>query len=167
MEANNLHELFVMLLKDVYDAENQLVEALPKLADAATDTKLKQGFQMHLDQTQEHVARLEQIAESLNITLSGKTCKGMQGLIEEGEEIMSRGSAPELLDAELIAAGQKAEHYEIATYGTLVEWGKLMKHNDAVDLLEKTLQEEKETDDKLTEMAKTVNKAAYEFASED
>ena len=153
---NELQELFIDELADVYSAEQQLLKALPKMAKAANSTELQEAFESHLEETQEHVSRLEQIFKSLGETLKRKKCKAMEGLVEEGEEIMEEFEDSAALDAALIAAAQKVEHYEIASYGTLRTWAELLDHQDAVSLLEETLEEEKAADEKLTGVAESV-----------
>jgi len=153
---NDLHELFLDELADVYSAEQQLTKALPKLAKTAESEELREAFEQHLEETEEHVSRLEQVAKQLGESLKRKTCKAMKGLVEEGEEIMKEQKDSSALDAALIAAAQKVEHYEIASYGTLVAWAEQMGHDEAVDLLEETLEEEKTADDKLTSIAESI-----------
>jgi len=155
MAAETLHDAFEEELKDVLSAEKQLLKALPKMAKAATHEDLKAGFEEHLEQTKGHVERLEKIFELLDKTPRAKKCKAMEGLIEEGSELMEEDAAPEVLDAMLIAAAQKVEHYEIATYGTLVTWARQLEMEEAASLLQETLDEEKETDIKLTQLAET------------
>ena len=156
-----LHDLFIHELKDIYSAEKQLVKALPKMAKAASSEKLREGIKEHLEQTEEQVERLEQIFESLDATARGIKCAAMEGLIKEGSEVMHEDAEPAVKDAALIAAAQKVEHYEIAAYGTLVTFASLMGHDEAQRLLETTLEEEKETDRKLTELAESeINVAA-------
>jgi ferritin-like metal-binding protein YciE len=159
MSAENLQELFVEELRDVYDAEKQLTKALPKMAKAAESGELRAAFEEHLDITRMQVNRLEEVFRSLGLTARGKTCDGMKGLIEEGSSHMEEldGST---LDAALIGAAQKVEHYEIATYGTLATWAELLGHQDAKDLLGQTLEEEKEADEKLTAIAGSINPEA-------
>ena len=159
MSAENLQELFVEELRDVYDAEKQLTKALPKMAKAAESGELRAAFEEHLDITRMQVNRLEEVFRSLGLTARGKTCDGMKGLIEEGSSHMEEldGST---LDAALIGAAQKVEHYEIATYGTLATWAELLGHQDAKDLLGQTLEEEKEADEKLTSIAGSINPEA-------
>jgi ferritin-like metal-binding protein YciE len=157
MKQNALRGLYVDELKDLYSAETQLVKALPKMAKAATSPHLKAGFEKHLRQTQEHVTRLERIFNALGESPKGKTCKGMKGLIEEGKEMIEEDPGDEELDAGLIAAAQRVEHYEIAGYGCVRTYAELLGENAAVSTLEKTLDEEKETDDKLTELAQRIN----------
>jgi ferritin-like metal-binding protein YciE len=153
---NDLHELFLDELADVYSAEQQLIKALPKMAKNAESDELRQAFEQHLEETQEHASRLEQVVETLNESLKRKTCQAMKGLVTEGEEIMREQKNSSALDAALIAAAQKVEHYEIASYGTLVAWAEQMGHNEAADLLGETLEEEKATDDRLTSIATTL-----------
>ncbi len=157
IKASNLKKLYVAELKDLYSAENQLVKALPKMAEAATSDDLRLGFQAHLKQTQEHVSRLEKIFKEMGESSTGKKCKGMEGLIEEGKEMIEEGLEPEELNAGLISAAQRVEHYEIAGYGCVRTYAKLLGQTSAVALLEKTLTEEKETDSKLTQLAEQIN----------
>jgi ferritin-like metal-binding protein YciE len=155
--GNGLKELYIDELRDLFDAENQLLKALPKMAKAATSEELRSGFEEHLEQTQEHVQRLEQIFGELGEKPTGKKCKGMQGLIGEGKEMMEEDFEGALMDAALISAAQRVEHYEMAAYGTVRTYAEILGEEDAVSLLEETLEEEKETDQKLTEIAKTIN----------
>lgn len=166
MKVNTLHDLFLMLLKDTYSAENQLVEALPKMAEGASDPELKQGFEQHLEQTKEHVSRLEEVGEKLRMDeLKGVRCHGMEGLISEGDELLKQKDTPaEVIDAGLISAAQKVEHYEIVTYATLISWAKVMGHDNVIEPLQATLDEEKETDEKLNTAAEKVNQMANEAA---
>jgi ferritin-like metal-binding protein YciE len=158
MNKNDLHELYVEQLRDLYSAENQLVKALPKMAEAATTDELRTAFEEHLEQTQGHVQRLETIFENLGEKPTGEKCKGMAGLVEEGSEVIENDDFEgELKDAALIAAAQRVEHYEIAGYGTVRTFASLLEDDEAVELLEQTLEEEKETDQKLTEIAESVN----------
>lgn len=166
MLNSGLRDLYIDELKDIYNAENQLVKALPKLARAAVSDELRQGFEEHLEQTKGHVERLEQIFQMLDESPKGKKCKGMEGLIEEGSEAMEEDYEGSLLDSALIGAAQRVEHYEIAAYGTARSFAELLGENDQVALLEETLQEEKETDEKLTELAKQINSEANEGAAE-
>jgi ferritin-like metal-binding protein YciE len=160
MSDEGLKELYVEELRDIYNAENQLVKALPKLAKAADSDELRQGFAEHLVQTKEHVARLEQIFETLDESPKGKKCGGMEGLVEEGSEVMKEGLEGAVLDAALIGAAQRVEHYEIAAYGTVIAFAQTLGESDHATLLEETLAEEKETDEKLTELAKQINEQA-------
>jgi ferritin-like metal-binding protein YciE len=160
METNALKKLYIDELKDLFSAESQLVKALPKMAKAATSEELRSAFEEHLEQTREHVARLEKVFEQLDESPRGKTCKGMAGLIEEGSEMIEEDPEPEELDAGLIAAAQRVEHYEIAGYGCVRTYANLLGESEAVSLLEQTLAEEKETDEKLTELAEQINVVA-------
>jgi ferritin-like metal-binding protein YciE len=153
MQMSSLHDLYVDQLKDLLNAENQLIKALPKMAKAASSDDLKSAFDEHTEQTREHVARLEKIFEDMGKAARGKTCKAMQGLIEEGKEIMEEDAEPAVLDAGLIAAAQKVEHYEIASYGTVRTYAQMLGEKDAAKLLQKTLDEESQTDEKLTKLA--------------
>lgn len=157
METNRLKHLYIEELKDLYSAENQLVKALPKIAEAASSEDLRAGFKEHLGQTKDHVARLEKIFKALGESPKGKKCKGMEGLIQEGAEMIEEGPAPEELDAGLISAAQRVEHYEIAGYGCVSTYAKLLGEDEAESLLRQTLDEEKETDEKLTELAGNIN----------
>jgi len=162
MKVNRLKHLYVEELKDLYSAENQLVKALPKMAKAATSSDLRAGFEGHLEQTKEHVARLEEIFKTLGESPNGKKCHGMEGLIKEGGELIAENPAPEELDAGLISAAQHVEHYEIAGYGCVSAYAKLLGEEQAVSLLRKTLEEEKETDKKLTQLSDQINLEAAE-----
>jgi len=153
---NALHELFLEELADIYSAEQQLTKALPKMAKAAESDELREAFEEHLQQTEEQISRLEQVFESLDESMKRKTCKAMQGLIEEGAEIMQEQKGSPAIDAALIAAAQKVEHYEIATYGTLCTWADQMGHQDALDLLKQSIEEEEATDERLTELAESL-----------
>jgi ferritin-like metal-binding protein YciE len=149
---NTLRETFLEELADIYDAEKQLVKALPKMAKAAENDQLREGFEEHLEQTEEHVQRLEQVFEHFGEKAKAKKCQAMAGLLEEGQELIKEKAG----DAALICAAQKVEHYEIAAYGSLKSWAEFLEENDSVELLEETLDEEKSTDDKLTELAESV-----------
>jgi ferritin-like metal-binding protein YciE len=157
MKENALRGLYIDELKDLYSAETQLVKALPKMAKAATSPKLKAGFEKHLTQTEGHVQRLEKIFADLDEDPKGKTCKGMQGLITEGKEVIEEDPGAEELDAGLIAAAQRVEHYEIAGYGCVRTYATLLGEDDAASNLQKTLDEEKETDATLSELAENIN----------
>jgi ferritin-like metal-binding protein YciE len=157
MEANRLKHLYVEELKDLYSAESQMVKALPKMAKAATSDELRAGFEEHLEQTKGHVVRLEGIFKALGESPKGKKCKGMEGLIKEGAEMIDEDPAPEELDAGLISAAQRVEHYEIAGYGCVATYAKLLGEHPAESLLRQTLEEEKETDKKLTELSGDIN----------
>lgn len=150
-----LDDLFLETLKDILYAEKQLLKALPKMAKAAQDQKLADGFMMHAEETEGHVDRLEQIFEMLGKPARGKTCDAILGIVEEGKSIMEEFKDTIALDAGLIAAGQAAEHYEIARYGALKAWAEQLGMTDAVKLLDQTLSEEKATDEKLTALAES------------
>jgi ferritin-like metal-binding protein YciE len=160
MASEGLKELYVEELKDLYSAENQLVKALPKMAKAAASEELRQGFEEHLEQTKEHVARLEKIFQALDESPKGKKCAGMEGLIKEGSEVIAEDFDDTVKDAALIGAAQRVEHYEIAAYGTASEFARILGESEHVSLLEQTLEEEKETDQKLTELGKEINQQA-------
>jgi ferritin-like metal-binding protein YciE len=162
-----LKELYIDELKDLYNAENQLIKALPKMAKAASSDELRQGFEEHLEQTKGHVQRLEKIFQGLGESPKGKKCKGMEGLIEEGSEAMKEDYEGSVLDAALIGAAQRVEHYEIAGYGTVRSMAETLGETDHVSLLGETLQEEKETDEKLTELASQINTEAKAGESEE
>jgi ferritin-like metal-binding protein YciE len=162
MPKESLRELYVNELKDLYNAETQLVKALPKMAKASSNAELRQGFEEHLRQTSEHVSRLEQIFEMLGEKATGKKCLGMEGLVKEGAETMSEGYEDALMDAAIIGAAQRVEHYEIAGYGTVRAFAELLGENEHVSLLEQTLEEEKQTDEKLTQLAEQINSEAGE-----
>src|SRR5580658_5837608 len=157
MESNRLKHLYVEELKDLYSAESQMVKALPKMIKAATSEDLRAGFAEHLEQTKGHVLRLQEIFKVLGESPKGKLCKGMEGLIKEGGDMIEEGPAPEELDAGLISAAQRVEHYEIAGYGCVSTYAKLLGENEALSLLKQTLEEEKETDAKLTDLASGIN----------
>ena len=152
-KMNTLEDLFMDLLKDLYSAEKQLVKALPKMAKAAQASDLHKAFQDHLAQTEHQVERLDQIFTDLEGSPRGKKCVGMEGRIEEGSEIMQANADPDVMDAGLIAAAQKVEHYEIASYGTARAWAQQLGNDRAARLLQETLEEEKKTDTTLTELA--------------
>jgi len=152
---NDLQDLLVDQLKDLYNAEGQLTKALPKMAKAASLPELKQAFEKHLAQTEEHVARLERVFESLGEKAKGKTCHAMKGLIEEGSEAIKEDATDAVRDAALIAAAQRVEHYEIAAYGTVRTFAESLGLKDAANILQKTLDEEGQTDKLLTEIAET------------
>jgi len=164
MEMESLRELYIDELKDLYSAENQIIKALPKMIKAASSPKLKAGFEEHLQQTRNQVERLEKIFKELDESPKGKKCKGMEGLIEEGKELMEEDAEPEVLDAGLIAAAQHVEHYEIAGYGCVRTYAELLGDKNAVKLLQQTLDEEKTTDEKLTALAKSINIKAQKAA---
>lgn len=153
MTVTTLEELFIMELSDTYNAEKQMAKALPKMAKAATDKKLARGFLDHLKETEEHIVRIEQAAASTGMKLKRNKCEAMEGLVAEGAEAIEEIEKGPVLDVALIAAAQKVEHYEIASYGTLVELARQLGFDEAADLLAETLDEEKATDEKLTELA--------------
>ena len=164
-EAGTLHDAFIDELRDTYDAEKQLTKALPKLAKASSNPKLRQAFESHLQETQGQIARLEQVFESLDEKVRGKHCDGIAGIIEEGKSIMEEDFDETTMDACLIAAGQRAEHYEMAAYGTLVAWAQAMGHTEAAKLLQQTLDEEKAADKKLSGLAEGgINQGAADAA---
>ena len=164
MEMDSLRDLFVEQLQDLYSAENQILKALPKMIKNAKSEQLKAGFQEHLQQTQQQVERLDQIFDSLDEEAEGKVCKGMQGLLKEGEELMGEDADDDVLDAGLISAAQHVEHYEIAGYGTVRTYAELLGEKEAVRLLQTTLEEEKATDQKLTQLASKINVKAEKAA---
>jgi ferritin-like metal-binding protein YciE len=167
MTKDSLQELYVDELKDLYSAENQLTKALPKMAKSASSEELRRGFEEHLEQTKGHVERLQQIFEMLGEKPTGKKCVGMEGLIKEGAEIMSEDFEDDVMDAALISAAQRVEHYEIAAYGTVAAYADLLGESEHASLLRETLDEEKETDQKLTALSKEINVEAQEGRSED
>ncbi len=152
-ETGTLHDAFIDELRDSYDAERQLTKALAKLARAATSPDLRDAFETHLVETQGQIERLERVFESLDEKVRGKHCDGIAGIIEEGKSVMEEDFDDSTMDACLIAAGQRAEHYEMAAYGTLVAWATILGHKEAADLLQETLDEEKAADAKLSELA--------------
>jgi ferritin-like metal-binding protein YciE len=160
--SEGLKELYIDELKDLYNAENQLVKALPKMAKAASSEELSQGFEQHLGQTRGHVQRLEKILKSLGESPKGKKCKGMEGLVAEGTEVMEEDFEDSVMDAALIGAAQRVEHYEIAAYGTVCAFAEELGESEPASLLNETLEEEKETDEKLTKLAEQINSQANE-----
>ncbi len=158
MKVESLHKLFVQELQDLYDAENQIVKALPKMAQQAGSQELKTAFEHHQRESQEQIRRLDQIFDQLrDEDRKGKTCKGIQGIIQEGEELMKNATDPTVRDAGMIATAQKVEHYEVASYGTVRTYAGLLGRNEWGLLLQQTLDEEKNTDQKLTEIAERIN----------
>jgi ferritin-like metal-binding protein YciE len=164
---NSLKDLLIDELKDLYSAEQQLVKALPKMADAATNSELKEGFTSHLEQTRGHVQRLEEAFSKLGVTAKPKTCKAMQGLIAEGAEAIELDSNDPIRDACLIGAAQRVEHYEIAAYGTARSFASTIGEEEVADLLQETLDEEAETDKRLTAMSSGVNDEANSSAASE
>lgn len=164
-EAGTLHDAFIDELRDVYDAEKQLIKALPKMAKAAHSGELRRLLEEHLEETRGQVARLEEVFASIEEKPRGKHCEGIAGIIEEGKSVMEEDLDESTLDACIVAAGQRAEHYEMAAYGTLVAWARAMGHEDAAELLEQTLEEEKTADEKLTAVAEAgINQGAAQLA---
>ena len=167
-DAGTLRAAFIDELRDAYDAEKQLTKALPKMAKAARSPKLRTAFEEHLEETRGQIERLEQIFGSLDEKVRGKHCEGIAGIIEEGKSVMEEDFDDATMDACLIAGGQRAEHYEMAAYGTLIAWAKAMGHMDAVDLLQQTLDEEKTADEKLTALAEGgINQSAADAIDSD
>jgi ferritin-like metal-binding protein YciE len=167
MEDNSLRALYISELKDLYDAENQLIDALPKMAEASNSQELQAGFEAHLQQTRGHAERLERIFESLGEEPKRKKCKAMKGLVSEGSEMIDEDFEGAVKDAGLISAAQRVEHYEIAAYGTVRTFAELLGDQEGASLLEQTLQEEKETDEKLSQLAQTINAEAAGRAVSD
>ncbi len=167
MALKNLHDLFVDELRDMFDAEHRITKALPKLIKAATSRELSSAFEKHLKQSEGHITRLTQIFEGIHVAPTRKTCQAMLGLLKEGEELMAEDAPESVKDAALIAAAQKVEHYEMATYGCLRDWAQLLDYNDAATLLQQTLDEEGQADKKFTECAKSLNVEAVEGEFED
>ena len=158
MKANSLRDLYVEQLKDLYDAEHQLIKALPKLAEASSSDELRNAFEEHLDKTRQHAQRIEQIFEGMGQKAKAQKCKGMEGLVKEGSEVIKEEDIDgEVKDAALIAAAQRVEHYEIAGYGTVRTYANLLGENEAANLLQQTLDEEKEADQTLNEIAEQIN----------
>jgi ferritin-like metal-binding protein YciE len=166
MTENNLKSLYVDELRDLYSSEQQLIKAIPKMAKAANSDELRKGFEEHLEQTRGHAARLAQILTALGEPVKGKKCKGMAGIVAEGGEMMSEDFEGALMDAALISAAQRVEHYEIAAYGAVHAYAELMGETEAASLLQQTLDEEKETDQKLTELSEQINSEAFNAGAE-
>jgi ferritin-like metal-binding protein YciE len=156
MKLETLEDLFVQQLRELYDAENRILKALPKMAKAAELPGLQRAFQEHLEQTREHARRLDQVFEQIGVKAKGKKCDAIKGLLDEGKDLMREEAKAPVLDAGLIAAAQKVEHYEIAAYGCVRTWARLLGHEQAVTLLQHTLDEEGATDHKLTELAERI-----------
>jgi ferritin-like metal-binding protein YciE len=167
MEANTLRELYIGELQDLYDAENQLIEALPKMAKASNSAELREGFESHLEQTKGHAERLERIFAGLGEEAKRKKCKAMKGLVAEGGEMIDEDFEGAVKDAGLIGAAQRVEHYEIAAYGTVRTFAELLGDQEGVRLLSQTLNEEKETNQKLNELSETINADAVGSESAD
>jgi len=167
-KKGSLRQLYVDELRDLYNAETQLVRALPKMAKASSNAELRQAFEEHLRETSEHVSRLEQIFDMLEDKPTGKKCLGMEGLVKEGAETMQEKYGDEVMDAAIIGAAQRVEHYEIAGYGTVRAMAELLGENEHVPLLEQTLEEEKQADEKLNQLAGQINpQADQEEGSEE
>jgi ferritin-like metal-binding protein YciE len=156
MKLDTLQKLYIDELRDLYNAENQLLKALPKMAKGASSEELKNAFENHLRQTETHVERLEQVFEQLDQTAKGKTCRAMKGLIQEGSEILKEEGDPSVLDAGIIVAAQKVEHYEIAGYGSVRTFAEVLGQNKAAELLQTTLDEESEANELLNGLAETI-----------
>lgn len=167
MAVESLNELLVEQLRDLYDAENQLIKALPKMAEGANSEELREAIEEHLEQTKGHARRIETVFENLGEKAKAKKCKGMEGLIKEGSETLEEDMDPDVKDAAIIAAAQRVEHYEIAGYGTARTMANLLGEREAASLLEETLNEEKQADSKLTELAEDINVAAEGAGEED
>ena len=166
MKLDSLRTLWIEEMRDLYSAENQLLKALPKMAKKATTPELKEAFELHLDETRGHVERLEEIFSRLGKKPAGKTCKAMKGLIEEGAEMMSEDGLDSVIDAGIIAAAQRVEHYEIAGYGVVRTFASILGEDEAEDLLQETLDEEGAADHKLTEIAEGIVNDEAEEAGE-
>jgi len=167
MRKDSLRQLYVDELKDLYSAETQLVKALPKMAKASSNAELRQAFEEHLRQTSEQVSRLEQIFESLEEKPTGKKCLGMEGLVKEGAETMQGKYGEAVMDAAVIGAAQRVEHYEIAAYGTVRAFAELLGEEQHISLIEQTLNEEKQADEKLTQLSEEINSQASEGDDEE
>jgi len=160
MAKGSLRELYIDELRDLYSAETQLTKALPKMAKASSNSELREAFEEHLRQTSEQVSRLEEIFDMLGEKPTGKKCLGMEGLVKEGAETMREEYEGAVMDASIIGAAQRVEHYEIAGYGTAREFAQILGEDEHVSLLEQTLEEEKQTDQKLTQLAEEINPQA-------
>jgi ferritin-like metal-binding protein YciE len=160
MAMENLADLFYEELRDVLSAERQLVKALSKMANKASDEQLKKAFESHLAETEKQVERVEEAFEETGKSARAKTCEAMKGLIEETNSMMKQKTTPELMDASLIACAQKVEHYEIASYGTLCTWARALGYHNALELLKQNIDEEEKADQLLTEISSSVNEAA-------
>ena len=167
MKANSLHELYLEELKDLYDAENQIIKALPKMVDAASSEELQGALTEHLEVTRGQAKRLEQIFQNMGEKLKAEKCKGMEGLIKEGSDILSEDMDEDVKDAAIISAAQRIEHYEMAGYGTVRTWANLLGETEAEELLQETLDEEKEADEKLNELAEEINVQAESGEGEE
>lgn len=167
-KAGTLHDAFIDELRDAYDAEKQVTKALPKMMKAASSPELRAAFEAHLEETRGQIRRLEEVFASLDEKVRGKHCDGVAGIIEEGKSVMEEDFDDATMDACLIAAAQRVEHYEMAAYGTLVAWARVMGHTEAADLLGETLDEEKAADEKLSGLAESgINQEAGDAAHPD
>lgn len=168
MPVNNLRDALVDEVKDLYNAEKQLTKALPKLAKSAVSEELREAFESHLEETEGHITRLERVFELLDEKPRGKHCAGIAGIIEEGSDMMQEDAEDSVMDAMLIAAGQRAEHYEIGAYGTVIAWAEALELTEVAQILNETLTEEKAADEKLSAIAESgINDAATAGESED
>jgi ferritin-like metal-binding protein YciE len=167
VKVNSLQELYVDELKDLYDAENQIIKALPKMIDAASSEELQNALTEHLEVTREQAKRIEQIFQNMGEKLKAEKCKGMEGVIKEGAEILSEDMDENVKDAAIISAAQRVEHYEMAGYGTVRTWANLLGESEAEELLQETLDEEKEADEKLNQLAEQINVQAEAGADEE
>lgn len=167
MSLENLEELFVHEVRDLFDAEKQILKALPKMIKAVDTDELRTALEEHRDVTETHVERLEQVFKHLDMAARGKKCAGMEGLLKEGSSLLEEDAEPVVLDAAVIGAAQKVEHYEICAYGTLIAFAEQLGYDEIAELLSETLEEEKEADDTLSEIAAAVNKAACECEEEE
>jgi ferritin-like metal-binding protein YciE len=167
VKVNSLQELYVDELKDLYDAENQIIKALPKMIDAASSEELQNALTEHLEVTREQAKRIEQIFQNMGEKLKAEKCKGMEGVIREGAEILSEDMDENVKDAAIISAAQRVEHYEMAGYGTVRTWANLLGESEAEELLQETLDEEKEADEKLNELAEQINVQAEAGGGEE
>ena len=164
MKIESLHELYIKELNDLYDAENQIIKALPKMIEASNSDQLRLALSEHLEQTRNQVARLEQVFRLHNEEAEGEKCDGMAGIIDEGKDIIKHDENPDVRDAGIIAAAQRVEHYEMAAYGTVRTWAQQMGHTQAAALLQQTLDEEGEADKRLTQIAMSLNVEAVRRA---
>jgi ferritin-like metal-binding protein YciE len=160
MKFHSLHELYIKELHDLYDAENQIVKALPKMIEASNSSQLRSALSDHLEQTKDQLVRLEQVFRLHNEEAEGETCKGISGIINEGKDIVKHDENPDVRDAGIISAAQRVEHYEMAAYGTVRTWAQQMGHTEAAELLQQSLDEEGEADKRLTEIAMNLNVVA-------
>jgi len=164
MKLETLHDLYVNELRDLHHAENQIIKALPKMIESSNSTDLRNALANHLEQTRTHVERLEQVFRLHNEEIEDEKCKGMQGIIDEGKDLVKHDENLGVRDAAIIASAQKVEHYEMASYGTVRTWAEMMGHDEAARLLQQTLEEEEEADKKLTQIAMAINPVAVRRA---